>query len=49
MLFYLELKKIILNSDFLKYILIFGAIAISICILYYGGKEVGKFFAEILR
>lgn len=42
-------KKNILKNDFLKYILVFGAIATSFCIFYYGGKEVGRFFAEILK
>lgn len=42
---YTELKKNIQQNDFLKYTLVFGAIALTMCILYYAGKEAGRFLA----
>lgn len=42
---YTEFKKNVQENDFLKYMLVLGAIALAICILYYAGKEVGRFIA----
>lgn len=42
---YTEFKKSVQRNDFLKYMLALGAIALAFCILYYAGKEVGRFLA----
>lgn len=42
---YTEFKKSVQRNDFLKYMLTLGAIALAFCILYYAGKEVGRFLA----
>lgn len=42
---YTKFKKNIQQNEFLKYMLVFGAIALAFCILYYASKEVGRFLA----
>ena len=36
------LKKVIQENEFLRYIVLLGVIALSIIIIYHGGKEIGK-------
>lgn len=39
------LKKLIQENEFFRYIILLGAAALSILIIYYGGKETGTFAA----
>lgn len=42
------IKELIQGNDFFRYMIIFGVAAFSFVIIYYSGKEVGKFVAEFL-
>lgn len=43
------LKKVIQENEFLRYIVLLGVIALSIIIIYHGGKEIGKIIAMIIK
>lgn len=43
------LKKFIQENEFLRYIVLLGVIALSIIIIYHGGKEIGKIIAMLIK
>ena len=43
------LKKVIQEKEFLRYIVLLGVIALSIIIIYHGGKEIGKIIAMLIK
>ena len=43
------LKKVIQENEFLRYIVLLGVIALSIIIIYHGGKEIGKIIAMFIK
>lgn len=43
------LKKVIQENEFLRYIVLLGVIALSIIIIYHGGKEIGKIVAMLIK
>ena len=43
------LKKVIQENEFLRYIVLLGVIALSIIIIYHGGKEIGKIIAMLIK
>lgn len=43
------LKKVIQENEFLRYIVLLGVIALSIIIIYHGGKEIGKVIAMLIK
>lgn len=43
------LKKVIQEDEFLRYIVLLGVIALSIIIIYHGGKEIGKIIAMLIK
>ncbi len=43
------LKKVIQENEFLRYIVLLGVIALSIIIIYHGGKEIGKIIAMLMK
>lgn len=43
------LKKGIQENEFLRYIVLLGVIALSIIIIYHGGKEIGKIIAMLIK
>lgn len=43
------LKKVIQENEFLRYIVLLGVIALSIIIIYHGGKEIGKIIAILIK
>ena len=43
------LKKVIQENEFLRYIVLLGMIALSIIIIYHGGKEIGKIIAMLIK
>lgn len=43
------LKKVIQENEFLRYIVLLGVIALSIIIIYHGGKEIGKIMAMLIK
>lgn len=50
MLHFIELlKKVIQENEFLRYIVLLGVIALSIIIIYHGGKEIGKIIAMLIK
>ncbi|WP_294589247.1 hypothetical protein [uncultured Phocaeicola sp.] len=50
MLHFIELlKKVIQENEFLRYIVLLGVIALSIIIIYHGGKEIGKIVAMLIK
>ena len=43
------LKKVIQENEFLRYIVLLGVIALSIIIIFHGGKEIGKIIAMLIK
>ena len=43
------LKKVVQENEFLRYIVLLGVIALSIIIIYHGGKEIGKIIAMLIK
>lgn len=43
------LKKVIQENEFLRYVVLLGVIALSIIIIYHGGKEIGKIIAMLIK
>lgn len=43
------LKKVIQENEFLRYIVLLDVIALSIIIIYHGGKEIGKIIAMLIK
>ena len=43
------LKKVIQENEFLRYIVLLGVIALSIIIIYQGGKERGNIIAMLIK
>lgn len=50
MLHFIEpLKRLFQENEFFRYIILLGVISLSIIIIYYGGKEIGKIVAMFIK